>query len=139
MKRLLGVLSLVLCAGALVLMILPTYTTAFDSDDRVRRFTSHGWFDPFLLVYLDVVPSIALVCGLVMAAGLVVGLARGRAPGWVAVPGFVASLLLLLFGYNASAAGFVSGAGRLVAPLLAVASALSAIMWWLSRRAAGHR
>lgn len=133
MKRFLGILALLCSAGAIVLMVLPTYTTPFGPQGGERGFETHSWFDPFLLVYLDVVPALSLVCGVVMLVGLLVGLGRGKVAGWVVIPGVAASSLVLLFSYNVNASGFVEGAGRLVAPLLGVSALLAAVAWWLDR------
>lgn len=137
MKKAIGFLVALLSAAiAVVLMVLPTYTTSFGAQGGGRGFETHRWFDPFLLVYLDVVPALSLICGTVMVVGLSAGLVRGRVPGWLVIPGIAAAILLLLFGYDVNASGFVSGAGRLVAPLLAASSVFAAIIWLLDRRSA---
>lgn len=64
-----------------------------------------------------------------MMVGLAAGLVRGRVAGWLAVPGIAAAILLLVFSYDVNASGFVSGAGRLVAPFLAVSSLFAAVIW----------
>ncbi len=135
MKKAIGILVALLSAAvAVVLMILPTYTTAFGAQGGGRGFETHRWFDPFLLGYLDVVPVLSLMCGTVMTVGLAACLVRGRVPGWLVIPGIAAAILLLLFSYDVNAAGFVSGAGRLVAPFLAASSIFAAIIWLLDRR-----
>lgn len=136
MKKAFGVLALALSAVAVALMLLPTYTLVFAAEGGGRVPRDYRWFDPLLLGYAAVIPAISLVCGVVMVLGLVAGLVRGREPGSVAVAGLVASVLLLLFGYDTDSAGFVSGAGQFVAPLLAAASALAGVAWWLGRRPA---
>ena len=134
MKQALNALAFLLSAGAVVLMVLPTYVTTFGADGGERGFLHHRWFDPFLLVYLDVVPALALISGIVLTAGLLVGLVRARVPGWVSIPGIGAALLLVIFSYDTNSAGFVGGAGQLVAPILATSSVLSTIAWWPRRR-----
>lgn len=117
-------------------MLLPTYATTFGAQGGASGFLTHRWFDPFLLAYLDVVPALSLVCGIVMCAALLLGLLRGPVPGWAVIPGATASMMLLLFSYDVNAAGSVAGLGRLVAPLLGASSVLTAVVWWLDRRSA---
>lgn len=136
MKKALGVLALALSAGAVVIMVLPTYTLVFVAEGGGPVPRSYPWWDPTLLGYAEAVPVISLVGGVVMVVGLVAGLVFARAAGWVAVAGLVAATLLLLFGYDTNSAGFVTGAGQLVAPILAAASALAGVAWWLGRKPA---
>jgi hypothetical protein len=133
-RPLLPAFSLLLSVVAVAVMLLPTYVTVFGAEGGGHGVTHHGWYDPFLLVYLDLVPMASLISGIAMTGGLALGLAHGRVAGWVAVPGLVAALLLLVFGYNTNAVGFVTGAGQFVAPILAVASALAAVTWLRRRR-----
>jgi hypothetical protein len=132
-KRTFEVLALLLCVAAIVIMLQPTFTLVFSAAEGGEVLRDYRWFDPLLLGYAMAIPAILLVCAGLMVVGLLLGLARSRASGSVAVPGAIASLLLLSFGYNHNAGGFVSGAGRLVAPLLAVAAVLAAVAWWLGR------
>jgi hypothetical protein len=135
-RRSIEALALILSVGALVFMLLPTYTLVFGASGGEYVFRTFPWFDPLLLGYAAVIPAISLVCGVAMVIGLAVGLVRGRTRGWIGVVGLIASVVLLTFGYDTNSSGFVSGAGQFVAPILAVASALAGVAWWLGRRSA---
>lgn len=133
-KKLLAVAGLVVTAAAVVIMFLPTYATTW-SVEGGNKITNGPWYDFLLIAYFNVVPIICMAGGFVMAAGLVVGLVRGRVRGWVAVPGVLAATLLALFGYDSNSAWFVTEAGVWVAPLLAVAALAATASWWVGKRA----
>lgn len=115
-------------------MLLPTYATAYGADGGGGGTVRHGWWDPFLLVYLDVIPMTALACGIAALLGTLWGVLHGRVAGWVTVPSALGALLDVLFSYDANDLGFVTGAGLLVAPALAVSSLLTAASWWQGRQ-----
>lgn len=118
-----------------MLMMMPTYGMAYGSEDG-RFVNSVHWYDFLLVAYLDVVPIISLICGIVMTVGLLVGVVRQRIQGWVAIPGIAAAVLLVTFSYDRDHASFVIGTGQCVAPILAVAAALVIIVRRLEGRSA---
>ena len=112
MKTAASVLALAALAAAVAVMASPTYATAFGADSGERVLRLHGWYDPYLVVSLDVAPATALICALVMVVGVIWGLVRGRMRGWIVIPGIAAAAMLLLTAYDPDAAGFVVVGGK---------------------------
>ena len=135
MKRWLGIVALLLAAGGVVVMLLPTFDVRWGVDPALGLdppVTRHSWFDPLLPGYARFDAPLALVAGIAGVLLLLVSLRRPR-PSWVAIGCLIAGAVVPLLGY---AVHGTLGRIAVLAPILLAASAVTAISW---RQSGGRR
>lgn len=127
MKRWLGMASLIVAAGGVVVMLLPTMELRWGVDPALGlepTVTWHSWFDPLLFGVARFDAPLALLAGIAGFFLLVLSVRRGP-PSWLAVGFLIAGAVVPLLGFWAfGSLGWIA----LLAQTAMAASAAAAII-----------